>query len=53
MLRSGALVVLLLQEQERRPGRQGLRAGGELRLRDVMEEQDKLPGRQGLKAGAE
>ena len=45
--------VLRWQEQEQRPGRQGLRAGAELRLRAVSQEQEKLWGRQGLKAGAE
>jgi hypothetical protein len=46
-------LVLLLQEKEQRPGRQGLRAGAEMRLRVVLQEQEKLPGRQWLKAGAE
>ena len=42
-------LVLLWQEQEQRPGRQGLRAGAELRLRlrAVLQEQENLPGRQG------
>ena len=43
----------MLQEQEQRPGRPGLRAGAELGLRAVFQEQEKLPGRQGLEAGAE
>jgi len=42
-----------MQEQEQRPGRQGLEAGAEWRLRAVLQELEKLPGRQGLKAGAE
>ena len=48
-------LLLLLQEQEQRPGRQGLRADVEMRLRVVLQEQEqeKLPGRQRLKAGAE
>ena len=47
-------LVLLWQEQEQRPGRQGrLRAGAELTLRAVLQEQEKLPGRQVLKIGAE
>jgi len=46
-------LVPLWQEQEKRSGRQGLRAGSELRLRAVLQEQEKLSGRQGLKAGAE
>jgi hypothetical protein len=39
--------VILWQEQEQRPGRQGLRAGAEFRLRSVLQEQEKLSGRQG------
>ena len=40
-------IVLLWQEQEHRPGRQGLRAGAEFWLRPVLQEQEKLSGRQG------
>ena len=36
-----------MQEQEQRPGRQGLEAGAEWRLRAVLQELEKLPGRQG------
>ena len=43
----------MMQEQEQRPGRQGLEAGAEWRLRAVLQELEKLPGRQGLKASAE
>ena len=39
--------------QEQRLGRQGLRAGAELRLRAMLQERKKLPERQGLKAGSE
>jgi len=42
-----------MQEQQQRPGRQGLEAGAELRLRAVLQELEKLPGRQGLKTSAE
>ena len=42
-LRLGAMY-LLVAEQEQRPGRQGLRAGAELRMRAVLQDQEKLLG---------
>jgi len=43
-----------MQEQEQRPGRQGLEAGAEWRLRAVLQELEKLPGRgKGFKENAE
>ena len=36
----GGLVLLLQEEQ---PGRQGLRAGADVRLRALLQEQEKLP----------
>ena len=42
------------QEQEQRPGRQGLRAGAEVRSRNVLQEQEKLRGgKGGRRTGAE